>query len=219
LTVALFGVTKCDMNKKPRRYHSPLRAAQAEETREAILRGVATWMQQKPHEKFTLDGIARLAGIERRTVFRHFPDKDALRTAFWEWINRRILPRILPASLAELRQAPRTTFAAFDAEEALIRASLHTSAGRQMRLARVADRRRAFRAALGEVTRSASAAERRNLECVAHALYSAAAWETMRDYAGVTGPQAGAAVSWALTVLTEAVGRSTTRRTSTPQKE
>jgi AcrR family transcriptional regulator len=202
------------MNKKPRRYHSPLRAAQAGETREAILRGVATWMQRKPNEKFTLDGIARLAGIERRTVFRHFPDKDALRAAFWEWVNRRILPRILPASLEELLEAPRTTFAGFDAEEALIRASLHTAAGRQMRLARVADRRRAFRGALREVSRSASAAERRNLECVAHALYSAAAWETMRDYTGVSGREAGAAVSWALTVLTDVVRQNAATRNS-----
>lgn len=207
------------MKKKPRRYHSPLRAAQAEATREAILRGVATWMQRKPHEKFTLDGIARLAGIERRTVFRHFPDKEALRTAFWAWINRRILPRILPSSLAELREAPRATFAAFDAEEPLIRASLHTSAGRQMRLERVADRRHAFRAALSEVTRSASATERRNLECAAHALYSAAAWETMRDYAGVSGREAGAAAAWALTVLTEAVARGGKEQISAKQKE
>lgn len=201
------------MKRKPaRRYHSPLRAAQAGETREAILRGVASWMQRKPHEKFTLEGIARLAGIERRTVFRHFADKDALRAAFWEWINRRILPRILPASLEELRQAPRATFAAFDGEEALIRASLHTAAGRQMRLARVPDRRRAFRDALREVTRSATATERRNLECAAHALYSAAGWETMRDYAGVSGREAGAAAAWALTVLTEAVRKSSDKK-------
>lgn len=193
------------MKSESRRYHSPLRAARAGETREAILRGVATWMQENPHEKFTLEGIAQLAGVERRTVFRHFPDKDALRAAFWEWVNQRILPRVLPATLDELRQDPRTTFAAFDTEEALIRASLHTAAGRQMRLGRVPDRRKAFQAALAEVTRNASAAERRHLECVAHALYSAAAWETMRDYAGATGKEAGAAVSWALTVLTESV--------------
>jgi AcrR family transcriptional regulator len=193
------------MNKKPRRYHSPLRAARVRETQESILRGVATWMQQNPDGELTLDGVARLAGIERRTVFRHFPTKDALLAAFWVWINHKITPQTLPSSLAELLAAPSETFARFDAEEGLIRASLHTSAGREMRLASLPDRQRAFRESLEEVTRTASAAERRNLECVAHALYSASAWETMRDYAGVSGKQAGLAVSWALTVLAEAV--------------
>lgn len=194
--------------KKPRAYHSPLRAAQARETQVSILQGVATWMQRKPHEEFTLDGIARLAGIERRTVFRHFPTKDSLLAAFWAWINDKITPQTLPSSLAELLAAPRETFVGFDAEEGLIRASLHTGTGREMRLANVTERRRAFRQSLGEVTRSASAAERRNLECVAHALYSASTWETMRDYAGATGKEAGIAASWALVVLTDAIRQS-----------
>jgi AcrR family transcriptional regulator len=195
--------------KKParRRYHSPHRAAQAAATREAILKGVATWMQQKPHAAFTLDGIAQLAGIERRTVFRHFPTKEDLLTAFWAWINHKVTPQALPASLEDLLAAPRNTFARFDAEEGLIRASLHSDAGRDMRLARVPARRDAFRQALREVTGKATAAERRNLECIAHALYSAAAWESMRDYAGVTGKEAGAAVSWALSILTAAVSK------------
>jgi len=193
----------------PRRYHSPLRAAQVRETQESILQGVATWMQQKPHGELTLDGIAKLAGIERRTVHRHFPTKEDLLAAFWTWINHKITPQTLPSSLGELLAAPRETFTRFDAEEGLIRASLHSAAGRDMRLAGVPARQEAFRESLREVTRTASAAERRNLECVAHALYSAAAWETMRDYAGVSGKEAGAAVSWALTTLAEAVRHGT----------
>lgn len=196
------------MNKPTRRYHSPLRAARARETREAILEGVATWMQRKPGETFTLEGIARLAGIERRTVFRHFATKEDLLAAFWQRLNHKVAPQTLPASLAELLAAPRETFAQFDADEAVIRSSLHAQAGREMRLARAPERRQAFRAALREVTRSAAATERRHLECVAHALYSAAAWETMRDYAGVSGKEAGAAVSWALRILTDAVRAS-----------
>lgn len=192
-------------NSTARSYHSPLRAAQARETQENILQGVATWMERRPEEEFTLAGIAKLAGIERRTVFRHFPTKEALLGAFWVWINHKVTAKTLPTSLSELLEAPRDTFARFDAEEGLIRASLHTRAGREMRLASVPARQQAFSEALSEVTRSATAAERRNLECIAHVLYSAAAWETMRDYAGATGAEAGGAVSWALTILANAV--------------
>lgn len=198
------------MNTSPRRtYHSPLREARARETRERILAATADWLRRDAHGEFTLDAIAREAGIERRTVFRHFATREALLADFWEWINHRLAPRALPASLEELIAAPREAFAQFDGEEGVVRGSLHTPAGRAMRMAVVPERRRAFRKALREAVRTATPAERRRLEAVVHALYSAAAWETMRDYAGVTGEEAGEAASWAIAVLVDAVRRPT----------
>ncbi len=194
------------MNKRARRtYHSPLREAQARETRERILAAVASWLERGDEGAFTLEAVAKSAGIERRTVFRHFPTKEALLAGFWEWINHRIAPKTLPDTAEELIAAPRETFPGFDAQEGVIRASLHTAAGRAMRLAAVPARRKAFRAALRDATRGASAAECRRLEAVAHALYSASAWEAMRDYAGVSGKEAGDAASWALAILVGAL--------------
>lgn len=192
-------------SKATRKYSSPLREAQANETRERILAAVAAWMKDDAHGDFTYDDIAREANIERRTVFRHFETKQALLEAFWSWINERIQPSTLPGSLDELADGPRTAFPRFDEVEGVIRGSLHTRAGRSMRMGTVAARQEAFRKALEEATRGASPADRRRLEAVAHALYSAAAWEAMRDYAGVTGEQAGDAASWALEILTNAV--------------
>ncbi len=193
---------------KTRRYHSPLRAARAEATRTAILEAATQWMQRNPHAAFTLEAIARAAGIERRTVFRHFVTKEVLLAACWSRINEKVAPQTLPTSLPELLAAPSSTFANFDQEEDVIRASLHSATGREMRLAQAPERRVAFRRALGETTRGAPPAQRRKLECVTHALYSASAWEAMRDYAGATGAEAGAAVSWALKILTDAVRSS-----------
>jgi len=190
---------------KPRRYSSPLRAARARETRERILAAVAEWMQVGESADLTLEEIARRAGVERRTIFRHFESRESLLAAFWIWINQRVAPRTLPGSLEELIAAPRETFARFDDHEGVIRASLHSRAGHAMRMAAVPARRRAFRAALSEATRGVSTLERRRLEAVVHGLYSAAAWETIRDYTGVTGAQAGDAVSWAIGILVDAV--------------
>jgi AcrR family transcriptional regulator len=195
--------------KTPRRrsYDSPLREARAHETRERILAATAARMQDDAHGDFTLDDVAREAGVERRTVFRHFATREALLEAFWAWINHRITPHTLPTSLEELRAAPRQTFTRFDEQEGVVRGSLHTPTGRAMRMAVVPARRRAFRQALREVATAASPADRRRLEAAVHALYSAAAWETMRDYAGVTGAQAGDAASWAIGILVDAVRR------------
>ena len=204
--------------RKRRSYTSPLREAKAGETRERILAGVAAWMQRDAEGDFTFDAIARESGVERRTVFRHFPTKEALLQAFWIWINQRVTPRTLPESLDELIAAPRTTFARFDDQEGVIRGSLHTPTGRAMRMDTVPARRAAFTSALREVTRAASPADRRRLEAVVHALYSASAWEAMRDYAGVTGAQAGDAASWAIDILVDAVRRrgSSAKGTGSP---
>lgn len=192
-------------SRTPRKYSSPLREAQANETRERILGAVAAWMKDDAHGDFTYDDIAREANVERRTVFRHFETKEALLEAFWGWINQRILPSPLPRSIDELVDGPRSAFPGFDEVEGVIRGSLHTRAGRAMRMGAVAARQEAFHSALLEATGGASPEDCQRLEAIAHALYSAAAWETMRDYAGLTGEQAGDAASWALDVLTNAV--------------
>lgn len=207
--------------KKPTRrtYRSPLREARTRETRERILQSVAAWLQLDPPAPFTLDAVARQAGVERRTVFRHFETKEALIQAFWSWINERVTPRTLPNSLEELITAPRETFARFDDEEGVIRASLHTPTGRAMRMTAVPARRETFRAVLHEATRGLSAADRQRLEMIVHLLYSASAWETMRDYAGVDGAQAGDAASWALGILIDAVRAQAARTMSLSEGE
>lgn len=191
-----------------RTYISPVRAAQARATRERILAAVAEWMAEDSGKALTLEGVARAAGVERRTLFRHFSSREELLAAFWTWINARITPRTLPEGWEELVAAPRDTFKGFDRHEGVIRASLHSAAGRAMRMAAAEERRQAFRRALGEVTRGVPAGEKRRLLAVVHALYSAAAWEAMRDYAGVSGAEAGEAAAWALGVLVKSVRRT-----------
>jgi AcrR family transcriptional regulator len=193
------------MKKQTRRYSSPVREAQVRETRERLMRAVARWMARRPHDELNLAGIARWARVERRTLFRHFATKEELLAAFWDWANHRVTPAGMPDTLAEVLAAPVTLYAGFEAEAGLIQASLHSRAGREMRLANVARRQAAVRAASAELGAEVSAADRRRFEALAHVLCSAAAWETMRDYAGLNGREAGAAAAWALRLAAEAV--------------
>ena len=158
-----------------------------------------------------VDGPEFVAEIERRTVFRHFASKEALLDAFWVWINAQVTDRILPETLDELIEAPKQTFARFDEQEGIIRASLHTPSGREMRMRTIPKRREAFAAALSEVTRGLQEQDADRLVAAAHVLYSAAAWETLRDYCGLTGQQAGETVSFALRTLIEAAQRKQQR--------
>lgn len=201
------------MKRRTRRpYISPLREALALDTRERILETVAGFMRSGAPEPLTIDAIARRAGIERRTVFRHFSSRDALLAAFWVWINERYFTDSLPSTLDELTTAPRRVFEQFDAEEGIVRGSLHSEAGRAMRLGAVAARRLAFRKAVRELGSESDPVAARHFEVISHALFSAAAWETMRDYADVDGREAGDAVSWALSVLAGAARAARPKR-------
>lgn len=172
--------------------------APSDSTRGRILQAFADILEETGDEDVVFDQIAQAAGVERRTVFRHFPNRDALLQAFWQWIGTRIGPHILPGSLDELLDMPPRIYAGFDAHEPLIRASLHSPSGRAMRLQALPERRRRFAEILREGLPSLPEAARRDVEALSHLLVSASAWETLKDYAGLSGPEAGETVSRAL---------------------
>lgn len=188
-----------------RKYRSPLREAQAHETRERILSAAMELLGRNPFGDFSMDEIATAADVERRTVFRHFSNKEALLDALWGFVNEQLEAQPRPSSFDELVSGPRTAFPAFDRNAGIMRASLHTPAGQAMRLRAVPARRAAFHACLAEELKQISAEEAEKIEALAHLLYSAGAWETLKDYAGMDGETAGEAASWAIKTLVDAV--------------
>lgn len=188
-----------------RKYRSPLREAQAHETRERILSAATELLSHNPFGDFSVDEIAAAAGVERRTVFRHFSNKEALLDALWDFVNEQLAAQPRPSSFDELVSGPRSAFPAFDRNAGLMRASLHTPAGQAMRLRAVPARREAFRACLAEKLAQVPVKEAEKIEALAHLLYSAGAWETLKDYAEMDGETAGEAASWAIETLVDAV--------------
>lgn len=64
-----------------------LRDRQREETREQILRAVGRQLESRSLEDLSFAEIARDAGVGERTVYRHFPTKEALLGAFWAFLQ------------------------------------------------------------------------------------------------------------------------------------
>jgi AcrR family transcriptional regulator len=193
-----------------RAYNSPLRARQTEETRTAILVALECCLERSGAAEVSIEAVAQEAQVERRTVFRHFETREALFDAFWTWFNARLDLTLAPAGPAELAQAPREAFARFDEAEGVIRASLHSASGRTMRARTTPGRREAFAKALGPALDGRSPEEQRRITALAHLLYSAPAWEVMKDYGGLAGTEAGEAASWALELILSAVSRDET---------
>jgi len=157
-----------------------------------------------------MDAIAAAAGVQRRTIFRHFESKEELLRAFWPWLNARIGASIKPVNREDISEGPRQAFLLFDEHEAAIRAALHSRTGREMRAGTIVDRRRNFSVALAPALDTLSETERRKVEALAHLLYSASAWEVLKDYGGLDGTEAGEAASWALELILSAINSGET---------
>ncbi|WP_192258164.1 TetR/AcrR family transcriptional regulator [Mesorhizobium silamurunense] len=189
-----------------RTYNSPMREEKARETHEAILCALFELMDSATAaDEISMESIAQKAGVQRRTVFRHFATKDDLLAVFWPWLNARIGASTTPRTPKDIVDGPRQAFPRFDLHDAAIRSSLHSRTGREMRMGTVASRRVNFRRALGPAISSLQPAEAEKVEALAHLLFSASAWEILKDYGGLTGAQAGETASWALEVILSAV--------------
>jgi AcrR family transcriptional regulator len=186
------------------KYESPLRAAQAQATRDRVLAAVRSMLEADPDSALGFDELAAASGVNRRTIFRHFPTKQALLSAFWQSANASLGVKFWPDSERDLVELPPDLFASLDGIEGIVRASHSSGAGREMRLQANAERQAAFRKSLAATTAGMKRQDARRLEAVVQLLFSATAWQTMRDYWGLPSRESGEAVSWAIDALIRA---------------
>jgi AcrR family transcriptional regulator len=189
------------------KYESPLRDEQKAETRRRIVAAAERLMQDADLVELTFAAVAREAGVQERTVYRHFATKGDLLDALWDALDPRIGTASFPDSEAALVEAPRRVFPAFDDNENLMRAFWSTPQGREFRL-RVNDKRKAaIRKAVADAVKDLPANEARWVTAAAQLLYSGAAWQTMKDYWGFSGDEAGKASSFMLQLIFDAARR------------
>uniref|UniRef100_UPI0037830AE1 glycosyltransferase n=1 Tax=Phenylobacterium sp. TaxID=1871053 RepID=UPI0037830AE1 len=84
------------------------RDRQREETREQILRAVGRQLETSTLEDLSFAEIARDAGLGERTVYRHFPTKEALLGAFWAYMQNQAVsphPARRPRAMPRVREA------------------------------------------------------------------------------------------------------------------
>ncbi|HEU5214877.1 MAG TPA: helix-turn-helix domain-containing protein [Gaiellaceae bacterium] len=93
-----------------RKYEQRQRAAQVDETRRRIIEATADLHLTRGPAATPLAEVARRAGVQRRTVYNHFPDDVSLFAACSEhW--RALHPPPDPSGWADLRQGLRELYA------------------------------------------------------------------------------------------------------------
>jgi AcrR family transcriptional regulator len=181
-------------------YRSPLRAAQAVATRERILDALADVLERGQDPTYA--AVAAAAGVQERTVYRYFPTRAELHRDFWRRVHEQRIGAVPDATdLRTLQELVAETFAGFTAHAALVRAMLHSAAGRDMRLAANDERRRRFERVAALELPLRGRAERRRAAAAAQVLCSAMAWEYLQDYWQMSPGEATATVQQALAAL------------------
>ncbi len=197
-------------SRRPKRavYQSPLREEQAQRTGERILEALAEHLAEQGWETFSIARVAERAGVSEPTVYRHFPNREAMLDAFSVWHEERVFfPGPPPESLDELPVFAHALYEHFQTKAGIVRAMVRAAVGREVR-ARGRDKRdRRARSLAGEVFDHRAPDEARAAAAVLRMMISGDAWDEMTGRLGVAPPAASAAVAWAAQALIDAARR------------
>jgi len=195
-----------------RSYTNTHRAAQAAQTREAILDGLVRVLARGVAE-LSIPAVAREASVSVRTVYRNFPTKRDLLAALDKHLDERIGFSLTPIAndLPELMATIRGYFRALEGMDDMNRAARANQIGREARDAGgLAEKLRVVSHALASIESSLAASDRAHLFNVIATLFSQYTLQRMTDDLGLTAAAAGDSVVWAIETLIDAASRSAT---------
>lgn len=177
------------------------REANRQATRERIEDAIVAMLLEGELARVTHDALAARTGIARRTIYRYYPDQQALLSAVWERVTMLAGPKVrMPESEADMLETLPEIYEGFDriAEiETLIRS---TPQGRALRQARNDRRVPAYTAACADAVKDLPAADARQATAMLQLLHTTA-WLEMRDHWGLTGGEIARVTGWAMRTL------------------
>ncbi|MBK5289067.1 MAG: TetR/AcrR family transcriptional regulator [Acidimicrobiia bacterium] len=190
-----------------RSYRSPLRKAQAGQTRELILASVCELASAGHIDDLSMRQLADSAGVSERTIYRYFPDRQALLNGLTDWLSERMGTGPLESTVTtidELAEIVPEVFGRFDAEAQMARAAMLVGPDPANP---TEDARRRSEMMSELITASfpdLTEAERHGLLALVRSLVNSGTWWRMREEFGLTGRDSGALVGWMLkTAFTE----------------
>ncbi len=137
---------------KARRYSSPTRERQAEQTRQRILEVLARQLGRPDAVDVNVTEAAKEAGVSVRTVYHYFPDRTARVEALAEWTREALGPVDHPLLTADdIPGFTRAAYARAERQEAFWRIGMVPGLSSDVRRARHGRVRRRIRELLDEI--------------------------------------------------------------------
>lgn len=202
-----------DGEQATRPYHSPLRERQAAETRHLILTALARVIAEQGTSDFTVEDVAEQAGVAIRTVYRHFPNRQALLDGLAEVLDEQFadlraadeLPGLADdvAHTDELLSVVPAVMRRFDELEPFSTAMVLTANRGMLRSQRHERRTLQFRTIFADKLERVDPDERDAVFAVVRHLLSSQTWFALRKEFGLEGEAAGRAVARAIAATLE----------------
>ena len=178
-----------------------LREQHADATRERILGAVTDLLEHGAAAELTVPAVAEASGVSLRTIYRYYPTREELLEAAGRWIGDELLEHPYPRSLDEVADLYEAGARDFDERPGLVRALAFSELGRHVRGYRRRERLETLRRALRTELPALSDAELRRAEGVLAYLHNMLAYTTLREENGLSGPEIGEAIGWAIRTL------------------
>jgi len=178
------------------------REAHREDVRRRIEDALLECMASGQMHRLNHDALAEMTGVSRRTVYRYFPDREALMKALWHRTiavqgPRGGMPRDAAAVLSRLEDV----FTAYDRNASAMIVATATLEGRAVRNAMKAERDSGWRKALAKETDALPDLDRRMVLGVIQLLSTGLAWRELRDQWDLDGAEIATACRWAIATL------------------
>lgn len=196
-----------------RTYNSPLREAQAEATRQLILDTLSETVAEQGLLDFSVRELAKRAGMSERTVYRHFPDRDALFDALidktsqeldWDGAEDRMGLR----SYDDIAHGVEQSFRGFEAEEIPTRVAIQLQHGLRQPSGDVRRRNDRHRRILAEALPEVDDEARARLFALLRVIMSSRTWLRLKEEFGLDGDESGPLVGWAVQLMVDEVKRT-----------
>ena len=194
-----------------------LRERRRAETADLIAEAVGEVMARDGVEGFSVEGVVEGVGVSVRTVYRYFPDRAAMLEAA---LNRddAATPYRPPTTPDEIASRYEELFPIFDERAALNRAVLAARVAGTLTWKGRTRRVHEISAALESVIDQLPDGEARAARAVIVYLANSLAWLAMRDESGLDGPEAAAAMGWAVrTLIADLAGRNQAARSESDE--
>jgi AcrR family transcriptional regulator len=168
--------------------------------RERIFQGVERALSRDG--AWTFASVAKAAGVPERTLYRHFPTREALLEGIFDWANARLgFQGQLPEDSAALLALVRRCFPGFDELAPVVRELLLAPEGRLGRLRQKARRQRASLKLVRCEGLALNTNDERRLAAVVQLLGQAATWHALREYWDMDGAEAAEVAALAIRLL------------------
>lgn len=189
-----------------------IQTSRRERTRRAILDALADVIVDTGGLGFSVQQVAERAGVTHRTVYNHFPTREALNDALAEHVEQRLgvagrPPQRTATSLTQLAPMIPAAYAAFEALEVPVRAyvMLMLASRRPAKVAR--DRTSAFEALMRREATPPPPLTARALTAAVRMFLSSTGWHLLTEQLSLSPAEAAATATWATQTLLDAATR------------